>query len=137
LVGIDRVHLTYDVANRLTKLTTPDGTSDYSYNKRDELTATNHSNQIDESYSYDDAGNRTNAGYVIGEQNRLLSDGSCVCIQRQYQRGCSPLYTAFIFESSAARSHPLLKTLNETQTSRIFYKIASHRTLRLAVHSDD
>jgi hypothetical protein len=116
------------------KLITPNGTSDYSYNQRDELTSTNHSNQMDESYSYDDTGNRKNAGYVIGEQNRLLSDGSCVCIQRQYQRGCSPLYTSFIFELPAVRSLPLLKTLNETQTSRIFYKTASHSYLQLAVH---
>jgi RHS repeat-associated protein len=67
---------TYDAANRLAKLITPDGTSDYSYNQRDELTATNHSNQTDESYSYDDTGNRKNAGYVTGDQNRLLSDGT-------------------------------------------------------------
>jgi RHS repeat-associated protein len=58
------------------KLITPDGTSDYSYNQRDELTATNHSNQLDERYSYDDTGNRKNAGYVTGDQNRLLSDGT-------------------------------------------------------------
>jgi RHS repeat-associated protein len=64
------------MGDRLTRLTTPDGTSDYSCNQRDELTATNHSNQTDESYSYDDTGNRKNAGYVIGEQNRLLSDGT-------------------------------------------------------------
>jgi YD repeat-containing protein len=67
---------TYDAANRLAKLITPDGTSDYSYNPRDELTATNHSNQTDESYSYDDTGNRKNAGYVTGDHNRLLSDGT-------------------------------------------------------------
>ncbi|NJM99047.1 MAG: hypothetical protein HC800_19580 [Phormidesmis sp. RL_2_1] len=67
---------TYDAANRLTKLITPDGSSDYSYNQRDELTRSDHSYQDDESYSYDDTGNRTNAGYVVGKHNRLLSDGT-------------------------------------------------------------
>ena len=68
--------LSYDAANRLTQLTTPDGTSDYSYNGRDELTSSNHSYQDGEGYSYDDTGNRTNAGYVTGDRNRLLSDGT-------------------------------------------------------------
>ena len=67
---------TYDVANRLTQLTTPDGTSDYSYNGRAELTSSDHSYQDDEGYTYDDTGNRTNAGYVTGDHNRLLSDGT-------------------------------------------------------------
>ena len=67
---------TYDAANRLTQLTTPDGTSDYGYNGRDELTSSNHSYQDDEGYTYDDTGNRTNAGYVAGAHNRLLSDGT-------------------------------------------------------------
>ena len=67
---------TYDAANRLTQLTTPDGTSDYSYNQRDELTSSNHSYQDDEGYTYDDTGNRTNAGYATGDHNRLLSDGT-------------------------------------------------------------
>ena len=67
---------TYDAANRLTQLTTPDGSSDYSYNGRNELTSSVHSYQDDEGYSYDDTGNRTNAGYVTGDHNRLLSDGT-------------------------------------------------------------
>ena len=68
--------LIYDAADRLTQLVTPDGTSDYNYNQRDELTGSEHSYQEDEGYSYDDAGNRTNAGYVTGDHNRLLSDGT-------------------------------------------------------------
>ncbi|WP_370623539.1 peroxidase family protein [cf. Phormidesmis sp. LEGE 11477] len=67
---------TYDAANRLTQLVTPDGTSDYSYNDRDELTGGTHSYQADEAYSYDDTGNRNSAGYETGEQNRLRSDGT-------------------------------------------------------------
>lgn len=68
--------LSYDAANRVTQLVTPDGTSDYSYNERDELTGTDHSYQADEGYSYDDTGNRTNVGYATGDHNRLLSDGT-------------------------------------------------------------
>lgn len=67
---------TYDAANRLTQLITPDGTSDYSYNGRDELTTTGHSYQEDEGYSYDDTGNRTNEGYGTGDHNRLLTNGT-------------------------------------------------------------
>ncbi len=67
---------TYDAAHRLTQLATPDRTSDYSYNPRDELTSSDHSYQEDEGYSYDDTGNRTNDGYVTGDHNRLRSDGT-------------------------------------------------------------
>ncbi|MGB3654038.1 MAG: FG-GAP-like repeat-containing protein [Rivularia sp. (in: cyanobacteria)] len=65
----------YDVANRITQFTSPDGTSDYSYDDTDQLTGTDHSFQTDESYSYDDNGNRTNAGYQTSTNNRLQSDG--------------------------------------------------------------
>ena len=68
--------LSYDSANRLTQLVTPDGTSNYSYNQRDELTGSDHSYQADEGYSYDDTGNRTNSGYVTGDHNRLFADGT-------------------------------------------------------------
>jgi RHS repeat-associated protein len=65
---------TYDAANRLTQLVTPDGTSNYSYNNRDELTGTDHSYQTDETYTYDATGNRT--GHTIGDHNRILDDGT-------------------------------------------------------------
>jgi RHS repeat-associated protein len=65
---------TYDAANRLTQLVTPDGTSNYTYNNRDELTGTDHSYQSDETYSYDATGNRTN--HIIGDHNRILDDGT-------------------------------------------------------------
>lgn len=66
----------YDAANRITQFTSPDGVSDYSYDERDQLVNSDHSYQTDENYSYDGNGNRTNAGYQTGLNNRLLSDGT-------------------------------------------------------------
>jgi RHS repeat-associated protein len=66
----------YDAVNRITQFTTSDGTSNYSYDNTDQLINADHSYQSDENYTYDDNGNRTNAGYVIGANNRLLSDGT-------------------------------------------------------------
>jgi RHS repeat-associated protein len=65
----------YDAANRITQFTSADGTSNYNYDDRDQLTGTDHSYQGDESYSYDANGNRTNSGYNTGDNNQLLSDG--------------------------------------------------------------
>ena len=65
----------YDVANRITKATLPDGVSDYSYDKSDQLVDADHSYQDDENFAYDDNGNRVNTGYVTGENNQLQSDG--------------------------------------------------------------
>jgi RHS repeat-associated protein len=65
----------YDQANRITKATSPDGVSDFTYDKTDQLTQADHSEQDDEAYSYDDNGNRINTGYVTGENNQLQSDG--------------------------------------------------------------
>jgi RHS repeat-associated protein len=65
----------YDQANRITQATSPDGVSDYDYDKSDQLVDADHSYQDDEAYSYDDNGNRVNAGYVTGENNQLTSDG--------------------------------------------------------------
>ena len=64
----------YDRANRLKQLVTPDGTSDYTYNDRHELTSTDHSYQGDEAYNYDATGNRTDN--ITGDHNRLLDDGT-------------------------------------------------------------
>jgi RHS repeat-associated protein len=66
----------YDAANRITQFISPDGTSNYSYDSRDQLTNTDHSYQSDEAYGYDANGNRTNAGYQTGSNNQLLSDGT-------------------------------------------------------------
>lgn len=65
----------YDAANRITQFVSADGVSDYSYDDRDQLLGTTHSYQTDESYSYDNNGNRTTSGYQTGLNNRLLSDG--------------------------------------------------------------
>ncbi|NJL52737.1 MAG: RHS repeat protein [Hydrococcus sp. SU_1_0] len=66
----------YDQANRITQATSPDGVSDYDYDKSDQLVDADHSYQDDEAYSYDDNGNRVNDGYVTGENNQLKRDGT-------------------------------------------------------------
>ncbi|MGB3494710.1 MAG: exosortase-dependent surface protein XDP2 [Elainellaceae cyanobacterium] len=66
----------YDAANRITQLTSPDGTSTYDYDNRDQLTDADYDFQIDEGYTYDDNGNRTNPGYQTGPNNQLLNDGT-------------------------------------------------------------
>jgi RHS repeat-associated protein len=66
----------YDAADRVTQFTSTDGTTDYSYDNTDQLTAADHSYQTDEGWTYDANGNRNNAGYVTGTNNRLLSDGT-------------------------------------------------------------
>jgi RHS repeat-associated protein len=75
--------LAYDAANRITQIIDADGTSDYSYDQRDQLTAAEHSDgsNADETYSYDANGNRVSSslhgsGYVTDANNRLASDGT-------------------------------------------------------------
>jgi RHS repeat-associated protein len=61
--------------NEVTSCTSVDGTANYSYDPTGELLAATYSGgQASESYSYDANGNRI--GYVIGADNRLLSDGT-------------------------------------------------------------
>ena len=52
--------LEYDPAGRITKLTGPDGTTDYFYDVRDQLLAANYSaaGDADEAYALDANGNR-------------------------------------------------------------------------------
>ncbi|MBZ8181188.1 RHS repeat domain-containing protein [Oscillatoria salina] len=66
---------TYDAGNRLIELVSPDGTSEYSYDLTDQLVNADYNYQEDESYTYDENGNRVNTGYVTGENNQLRSDG--------------------------------------------------------------
>jgi RHS repeat-associated protein len=68
-------NLEYDPGDRITQFTTPDGVSDFTYDDTDQLVDAEHSVQADESYVYDDNGNRINTGYVTGENNQLQSDG--------------------------------------------------------------
>ncbi|WP_156804809.1 CARDB domain-containing protein [Synechococcus sp. PCC 6312] len=67
--------LTYDAANRITRISSVDGINDYTYDQRDQLLGADYDYQGDEVYSYDENGNRTNPGYVTGVNNQLLSDG--------------------------------------------------------------
>ena len=69
----------------LTSCTSAEGSATYSYDPTGQLIAAHYSLpplvqgpavQPDESYSYDANGNRTNPGYVVGADNRLLSDGT-------------------------------------------------------------
>jgi RHS repeat-associated protein len=74
-VTIAQYQWTYDAASRLTQGTSSDGTTNYAYDNTNQLVAANSSSQANEAYSYDANGNRTNAGYQTGPDNRLLSDG--------------------------------------------------------------
>ena len=66
----------YDNANRITQANSPDGVSDYNYDKTDQLVDAEHDYQDNENYVYDDNGNRVNDDYLTGENNQLLSDGT-------------------------------------------------------------
>jgi RHS repeat-associated protein len=69
-------HFDYDAASRITQIDDVDGSTDYTYDKTNQLTAADASYRSDESYSYDDNGNRTNTGYQTGTNNQLTSDGT-------------------------------------------------------------
>jgi RHS repeat-associated protein len=68
-------NLEYDPGDRITQFTTPDGVSNFTYDDTDQLVDADHSYQDRENFTYDDNGNRTNTGYVTGDNNQLLSDG--------------------------------------------------------------
>ncbi len=61
---------------RITQMVSQDGTSTYGYDAKSELTAATHTFQSNESYSYDNNGNRTMTGYQTGSDNRLTNDGT-------------------------------------------------------------
>jgi RHS repeat-associated protein len=69
---------TFDAAftGLMTRMTSPDGVAEYSYDARGQLAGASYDYQPGESYSYDANGNRTNPGCVTGAYNRLLSDGT-------------------------------------------------------------
>jgi len=70
---------TYDASSRITSINSYiDGNTDYTYDETDQLTAADHpsSGPADESYSYDENGNRTMTGYSTGTNNQLSSDGT-------------------------------------------------------------
>ncbi|NJN13091.1 MAG: RHS repeat protein [Richelia sp. RM1_1_1] len=73
----------YNADSRITQITDIDGVTDYTYDSRDQLIGADHGddNNPDESYTYDANGNRISSsihgeGYVTGDGNRLLSDGT-------------------------------------------------------------
>ena len=69
--------LGYDAASNVTQMVSSvDGTTNYTdYDAVNQLTAATHSTQANESFSYDQNGNRA-SGYQTGADNRLLSDGT-------------------------------------------------------------
>ncbi|MCA9206307.1 MAG: RHS repeat protein, partial [Planctomycetales bacterium] len=67
---------TLDAVNRITAAVTPDGNSAFTYDARNQLVSADHDSQDDESYSYDENGNRISGGFTVGDDNRLTSDGT-------------------------------------------------------------
>ena len=66
----------YDDAARLSEEVRSNQTAAYGYDDEGQLTSADYTGQGDESYTYDQAGNRTGAGVVIGPHNRLMADGT-------------------------------------------------------------
>jgi RHS repeat-associated protein len=66
----------YDVASRLTGIDShTDGFSDFDYDPVDQLIHATHPAQPEETYQYDENGNRTSHGHQTGDHNRLRFDG--------------------------------------------------------------
>jgi len=61
---------------RITQMVGQDGMSDYGYDAKSQLTSATHTYQSNETYSYDNNGNRTMTGYQTGTDNRLTNDGA-------------------------------------------------------------
>ena len=67
----------YDLGSRIDSINSfIDGLSDFDYDNTNQLTGADHTGQTDETYTYDENGNRTMSGYSTGANNRLLSDGT-------------------------------------------------------------
>ncbi|MEM6469657.1 MAG: DUF6531 domain-containing protein [Planctomycetota bacterium] len=75
-VSIARYDYDFDLDSRITEVTSPDGISLYSYDRTDQLTSATHDFMPDESYQFDDRGNRTGTDFVVDSDNRLTSDPS-------------------------------------------------------------
>jgi hypothetical protein len=67
--------LTYDPGDRITQITSVDGTATFNYDVTNQVTGADYSFQADEGYTYDLNGNRTNGGNQTGSNNQLLTDG--------------------------------------------------------------
>jgi YD repeat-containing protein len=71
----------YDAFSRVTSmsftaLVGDDGSSAYTYDDTNQLTGADHDFQTDETYEYDENGNRTMSGYATGDNNLTTSDGT-------------------------------------------------------------
>ena len=66
----------YDAASRITQVNSADGTDDFGYDNTHQLTSAGHFYQTDESYGYDDNGNRDTGGFTVDDNNRMDSDGT-------------------------------------------------------------
>ena len=53
-----------------------DGNKTYGYDATDQLTTVMHSGSVDESFTYDGAGNRTGGSYGVTTGNRITADGT-------------------------------------------------------------
>ncbi len=68
---------TYDAAGRMTAFDSlVDGTAGYTNDATGQLTGADYDYQADETYVYDDNGNRVNNGYTVGANNQMTSDGT-------------------------------------------------------------
>ncbi len=68
---------TFDVGSRIIDTDSlVDGASAFAYDNGDQLTGAAYTSQSDETYAYDENGNRTLDGYQTGDHNRLLADGA-------------------------------------------------------------
>jgi RHS repeat-associated protein len=68
----------YDNMGRITSIVSSvEGTSTFTYDKTSQLTGADHASpRADETYSYDDNGNRTMSGYTVTGNNLTTSDGT-------------------------------------------------------------
>ncbi|MCL4695266.1 MAG: RHS repeat-associated core domain-containing protein [Candidatus Hydrogenedentes bacterium] len=68
---------TYDAAGRMTAFDSlVDGTAGYTNDATGQLTGADYDYQADETYVYDENGNRVNNGYTVGANNQMTSDGT-------------------------------------------------------------
>jgi YD repeat-containing protein len=67
---------TYDVGSRILSIESyVDGLTEYDYDDTNQLIGADHATATDESYDYDENGNR-DTGYTTGTNNQMLSDGT-------------------------------------------------------------
>jgi len=79
LPALNEYTWTFDAANRIVQHTSTDGTVDYDYDARGQLTGADYDYQTDELYDYDENGNREVANgqtYTTTDHNRMSSDGT-------------------------------------------------------------